>query len=63
MSVTQLVTSLRTLLGLSSDVPMGETVNTACHTLGVGLTGHIKNDAALAYAHSPAKPGIKPVFM
>jgi len=65
LSVTQLVTSLRTLLGLSAEIGMSETVATACATLGVKKSGHLKNDAMQAYVNSPGK-GLKPpkpVFM
>ena len=61
MSVTQLVSSLRMLLGLGAEVGMNETVHVACATFGVQGSGHLKNDAQHAYAASPAKP-VKPVF-
>ena len=61
MSVTQLVSSLRTLLGLSTDIGLSETVSTACTTVGVRRSGHLRNDALQAYVNSPAK-AVKPVF-
>ena len=53
------------LLGLSAEIGMSETVATACATLGVKKSGHLKNDAMQAYVNSPGK-GLKPpkpVFM